>query len=96
MEYTETQLQLKDLPADYQKLFHTSQMQRVRKEVKDVTFISHTQHKGNYFIEVRIKNSKGGKDVVNFPLQVPPNQITDAEYNFIITTLKEKSYGTTV
>lgn len=87
------QLNLQNLPTEFQTAFHKSQMARVRKEVANLSYISHVRHGEKYFIKTRLKNEVKGKDEVMFPLHTSPNKITDAEYTFIIETLNSGEYG---
>jgi len=83
----EESIDLNNLPPEFQMYFHKSQMERVKKECKGITYISHLKQKDSYFTVVRIKNDLGGKDELNFPLQVEPSRMTAKEYDFIIETV---------
>lgn len=85
---------LAQMPAQIQQMFHKSQMERVKKEVKKkITFVAHVQHGSKYSIQVRLVNGLGGKDEINFPLTCLPNQMSGGEYDFIIETINSGEYG---
>jgi len=79
--------------SDILHYFHKSQMERVKKECKDVKYIAHTKEGNKYYIDVKVKNESGGTDNIRFPLSVEPSKITSVEYDFIVSTLKEKGYA---
>lgn len=76
-----------------QHIFHKSQLEKLKKECKGVTYVSHLQEKDNYFIKVRIKNPEGGTDEVTFPLKTHPSQLTSKEYNFIKDVINSRDYA---
>lgn len=88
-------------PVEFQMWFHREQMQKIKRECKDVCYISHSKEKlksaegfkDAYFILVNVKNELGGKDVVRFPLSTTPDQMTANEYDFVLNTIKNKEYG---
>lgn len=74
-------------------IFHKSQMERIKKELPEVTYVSHVEEKGLHFIKIRAKNEKGGKDEIMFPLQTHPNNLRTEEYDHIIEVIKTKDYA---
>ena len=79
---------------DIQHLFHKSQMEKIKKECKEVVYIAHTKEGQKYYIDVKVRNETGGRDNIRYALHVEPSQITSENYDFILSTLKDKGYGT--
>lgn len=89
-----------------QEIFHKSQLERIKTECKGVTYASHVKTKlkseqtGEWFeaymMKVNLKNELGGKDEVQFLLEVTPDKMRTTDYNFIIETINSGDYGRAV
>lgn len=73
--------------------FHKDWLTKIKSTLgSSCTFISHKRYKENYFLEVRIKNDKGGVDKVTYKLQGAPNTLTTKDYQSLLSMLRKKEY----
>lgn len=75
-----------EITAGILSLFTKAQHQRVKSEVKNVSFISFVKGRDGDSIRV-VANNK--KDEFTFKIETSPEEITEKDYTMIINNLKD-------
>jgi hypothetical protein len=75
----------------------------IMSEVKEVTFISFLKRKDpdddfklKDYISVKLKNSSGGRDVIDFEVKCPIDKVGGKEYEYLLHNLKNREYESVV
>lgn len=81
--------QKREVNLNVEKGFHKSQLSKIRKSIgTKLTYISHLQVKGEYFIKANLRISSGIK-TYTFKLEVPPSQMNENDYKYVLEQLKK-------
>lgn len=67
-------------------------MSKILEEVKEATFISFMDVGEKHYVNVKVRNKFGGKDNVNFLMQVDQHKMRHNEWEQILIDLQEKNY----
>ena len=76
---------------------HKMWLHHIKSECKNLTFFSFmTDEKGEHYVKIILTNFSKGKDTVLFKMECLPTQMKGKDYEYILSSLKERTYESSV